>query len=95
MDSTVFSLKTIVQKIGENSPTFVSGQVLGSRASLYTVSGEPNVLGITISNIQRTDPDKYRCIAFFQGGTSINTQESKLKTLVVLGKIMNKKILRL
>ena len=87
-------MKTVVQKIGENSPTFVSGHVFGSRASLYTMSGQPNVLGITISTVKKTDPVQYRCKALFQGSSSsINDVDSDLKKLVVLGKNIEKIII--
>ena len=92
VDLESLSLKTVVQKIGENSPTFVSGHVFGSRASLYTMSGQPNVLGITISTVKKTDPVQYRCKALFQGSSSINDVVSDLKKLVVLGKNIEKKL---
>jgi len=81
----------LIEKTGQNEPRRLSNtNVFGNRATVFTDSKlEKKVIGITLTNIQRTDPRMFQCSSSFVISSSAAQQSvtSDVKELRVLGNI--------
>jgi len=81
----------LIKQTGRNEPRRLSdNNVFGSRATVFTDSKlEKKVIGITLTNIQRTDPRMFQCSSSFVISSSAAQQSvtSDVKELRVLGNI--------